>query len=180
MLKEESTVTTSPCKMLHFPIVRKTHCHLCLSLSKNNSLSLSCKLSLISVFISIFAQSICISLHAHNIVPSDTLTSSYWSNITSLLTPTSAPTVTLWLIWIFCFSHSISLCVRTRGRDFWFCHKRIIFLTFLYKLFHTQYEWGWKQKDQKGLTYQELKRKKRKKKYKRCFPIQTDCEFTLY
>ena len=67
-------------------------CCMCLSLCTNNTNSLSCTWSLKSVILNTFAQSICNSLHAHNIIPSHALTSPYWS---SLLTQTSAPTATL-------------------------------------------------------------------------------------
>ena len=110
--------------MFYFPLGMKTHFCTCLPLSTNNTISLQCKWSLISVILNIFAQSICISLHVHNMIPSDTLTAPFWS---SLLTPTSA---TLWLHAAVdvLFLHSISLCARTHevredgrmvGREEW-------------------------------------------------------------
>ena len=67
--------------------------NMCLSLCTNNTILLSRNWSLISVILNTFAQSIYISLHAHNLIISHTPTSPYWS---SLLTQTSAPTVTFW------------------------------------------------------------------------------------
>jgi hypothetical protein len=132
MLKELRTITTWP-YMFYFPLVMKTYFCMCLSLSTNNMISLQCKWSLISVILNTFAQSICISLHAHNMIPSDTPASPYWS---SLLTPTSA---TLWLHAAIdlLFLHSISLCVRTHGGHFRCYHIRVSFLIFFYKLIHT-------------------------------------------
>ena len=73
MLKEVRTVTTWPYNMFYFPLVMKTHFCMCLSLSTNNMISLQCKWSLTSVILNTFAQSICISLKANNMIPSDTL-----------------------------------------------------------------------------------------------------------
>ena len=42
--------------------------------------------------------------------------------------------------------------------------------TFFHKVIHTWQEWGWKHKDGKGLTCQDLKKYPH---YNRCFPIQT-------
>ena len=55
--------------MFYFPRVMKTHFCMCLSLSTKNTISLQCKWSSISVILNIFAQSICISLHVHNMIP---------------------------------------------------------------------------------------------------------------
>jgi hypothetical protein len=142
---------TWPYNMFYFPLVMKTHFCKCLSLSTNNMISLQCKWSLISVILNIFSQSICISLHAHNMIPSDTLTLPYWS---SLLTPTSA---TLWL-----HAAIYLLFLHSMYKDAWwtfrFYHTRVSFLTFFYKLIHTWLEWGWKQKDGTGLTCKRLKK----------------------
>ena len=140
------TVTTWPYNMFHFPLVTKTHFCTCLSLSTNNTISLQCKWSLISVILNIFAQPICISLHVHIMIPSDTLTSPYWS---SLLTPTSD---TLWLHAAIdvLFLHSISLCART--------HVDIFFSYIFLQINSYLVEMRFKQKEGKGLTCQRLKK----------------------
>ena len=80
--------TNSNCMNLHVSLS-----NMCLSLCTNNTILLSRKWSLIPVIRNTFVQSICISLHARNIILSHTLTSAY---LWSLLTQTSAPTVTFW------------------------------------------------------------------------------------